>query len=509
MKLRPVLITLLSIAFVSLFMVAQTAVVPVRTPTFLRVVSGAVPPPKPYGAIPSERQLRWQEMEVNAFLHFTVNTFTDKEWGYGDEDPSVFDPTDFKPDNIAAALAAAGVKGVILTCKHHDGFCLWPTKTTDHSIAHSAWRDGKGDVVKDVSDAARRHGLDFGVYLSPWDRSAPSYGTPDYIEMYRSQLRELLTGYGPLFEVWYDGANGGDGYYGGAKEKRSIDRRTYYDWAKTWDIVRKLQPGAVIFSDIGPDVRWVGNEKGFAAETSWETYDPVGVDGGPAAPGYVRESENTAGQRNASQWLPAECDVSIRPGWFWHEAENGKVKTAAELFDLYTKCVGRGGNMLLNVPPDRRGQLHEADIAVLKQFGGLLRAAFRTNLALRAKMEPSNVRGESPNFGASKLVDGDRYTYWATDDAVTTPELVVDFGKDQSFNLIRLRENIKLGQRIEAVALDTWVKSKWEQFATATSIGACRIIRLDQPVTTRKLRLRVTKSPVSIALSELGIYNME
>ncbi len=510
MTLRSALINVLSLALVSLFVVvAQPPVAPARTRAFAKVVTGAVTPPKPYGAIPSERQLRWQEMEINAFLHFTVDTFTDKEWGYGDEDPSVFNPTDFKPDHIAAALAAAGVKGVILTCKHHDGFCLWPTKTTEHSIAHSAWHDGKGDVVRDISDAARRHGLDFGVYLSPWDRSAPSYGTPEYIEMYRNQLRELLTGYGPLFEVWYDGANGGDGYYGGAREKRSIDRRTYYDWAKTWDIVRKLQPGAVIFSDIGPDVRWVGNENGFAAETSWETYDPVGVDGGPAAPGYVRESENTTGQRNASQWLPAECDVSIRPGWFWHEAENGKVKTAAELFDLYTKCVGRGGNMLLNIPPDRRGQLHEADIAVLKQFGGLLHAAFRTNLALRAKMEPSNVRGESPNFGPSKLVDGDRYTYWATDDAVTTPELVVDFGKDQSFNLIRLREDIKLGQRIEAVALDTWAKGKWEQFANATSIGACRIIRLDQPVTTRKLRLRVTKSPVSIALSELGVYNMQ
>jgi alpha-L-fucosidase len=518
MKLRIVVFAVLPVALVSHWLLqgeapGSTGGHSVRDPSaaapFIKSRGAFVPAPKPYGAIPSERQLRWQEMEVNAFLHFTVNTFTDKEWGYGDEDPSVFNPTAFDPDKIAAALASAGVKGVILTCKHHDGFCLWPTKTTEHSIAQSSWQDGKGDVVKDVSEAVRRRGLDFGVYLSPWDRSAPTYGTPEYIDLYRSQLRELLTGYGPLFEVWYDGANGGDGYYGGAKEKRSIDRRTYYDWPNTWEIVRKLQPGAVIFSDVGPDVRWVGNEKGFAAETSWETYNPVGVDGGPAAPGYVRETENTTGQRNATQWLPAECDVSIRPGWFWHEAENTKVKTAPELFDLYTKCVGRGGNMLLNVPPDRRGQLHEADIAVLKQFGGLLRAAFRTNLALRAKLEPSNVRGDSPTFGATRLVDGDRYSYWATDDNITTPELVVDFGKDQTFNLIRLREDIKLGQRIEGVALDTWVKGKWEEFATATSIGACRIIRLNQSVTSRKVRLRITKSPVSIALSELGIYEME
>ena len=282
----------------------------------------AADPPKPYGAVPSARQLRWHAMETNAFLHFTVNTFTDKEWGYGDEDPNVFNPVKFDADAMVAALAGAGMRGVILTAKHHDGFCLWPTATTDHSVRASSWRGGKGDVVREIAEAARRRNLRFGVYLSPWDRNNPAYGTPKYIEIYRAQLTELLTHYGPIFEVWHDGANGGDGYYGGAREKRTIDKRTYYDWPRTWELIRKLQPDAVIFSDVGPDVRWVGNERGIAGDPCWATYDPVSADGGPASPGDVREKDSPAGTRHGSHWLPAECDVSIRPGWFWHEREN-------------------------------------------------------------------------------------------------------------------------------------------------------------------------------------------
>src|SRR5579872_4600777 len=241
--------------------------------------------PSPYGALPSTRQLRWHELELYAFLHFTVNTFTDKEWGYGDEDPAIFDPKEFDADTIVSALKAGGMRQVILTCKHHDGFCLWPTKTTEHHVL------GR-DIVKDLSEAAGRQGLKFGVYLSPWDRNNASYGTPAYIDIYRRQLTELLTEYGPIFEVWHDGANGGDGYYGGAREKRTIDKRTYYDWPNTWALIRKLQPGAVIFSDVGPDVRWVGNERGIAGDPCWATYDPVGADGGAASPGDVREKES-------------------------------------------------------------------------------------------------------------------------------------------------------------------------------------------------------------------------
>src|ERR1022692_194159 len=339
-----------------------------------------VAPPSPYGAIPSPRQVAWHELETTAFLHFSVNTFTDKEWGYGDEDPNVFNPTKFDADAIISALADAGMRGVILTCKHHDGFCLWPTATTDHCVRASAWRSGRGDVVRDIANAARKRGVGFGVYLSPWDRNNAAYGRPEYVEIYRRQLTELLTDYGPIFEVWHDGANGGDGFYGGAREKRTIDRNTYYDWPGTWALVRKLQPDAVIFSDIGPDVRWVGNERGIAGDPCWATYDPVGANGGPASPGDVRERESPTGHRQGAHWLPAECDVSIRPGWFWHQNENSRVKTPAQLIDLYYKSAGRGANLLLNVPPNRDGLLQAEDIAALRAFGRSEEHTFAKNL---------------------------------------------------------------------------------------------------------------------------------
>ncbi len=467
----------------------------------------AVPPPSPYGALPSARQLLWHEMEFYGFLHFTVNTFTDKEWGYGDEDPSLFNPTQFDADRIVETLAASGMKGVILTCKHHDGFCLWPTKTTEHCIRNSKWMGGKGDVVRDLSTAAQRHGMKFGVYLSPWDRNNAQYSKAEYIDTYRQQLRELLTGYGPIYEVWHDGANGGDGFYGGAREKRQIDRRNYYGWPKTWDMVRSLQPNAVIFSDVGPDIRWVGNEKGFANETCWATFDPVGTDGGSAAPGDVREKESPTGTRNGKQWLPPECDVSIRPGWFWHERENDKVKTPEALMDLYFKSVGRGGSFLLNVPPDRRGLIHEADAKSLRAFGEMLRSGFASNLATGGSVKASNVRGKNSAFAGANLLDGKRSTYWATDDSITQPDIVVELQRPASFNVIRLREAIQLGQRVEAVALDSWQDGSWREFAQATSIGSCRLVRVEKPLTTTRVRLRIMKSPVALALSELALFH--
>ena len=458
--------------------------------------------PSPYGALPSARQLLWHEMQANAFLHFTVNTFTDREWGYGDEDPSVFNPTAFDADAIIGALKAGGMRGVILTCKHHDGFCLWPTRTTGHGVRSSTWRGGKGDVVKDLSEAARRQGLKFGVYLSPWDRNHPAYGTPAYLDVYRAQLRELLTEYGPIFEVWHDGANGGDGYYGGAREKRTIDKLTYYDWPHTWDLVRALQPDAVIFSDVGPDIRWVGNERGYANDTCWETYDPVGADGGPAAPGNVRERESPTGTRNGSRWLPPECDVSIRPGWFWHELENARVKQPGQLMDLYYRSVGRGGNLLLNVPPDRRGLLHENDVASLRGFGESVRSTFQENLAAGAKIQASNARGK--DHGAQNLLERD--SYWTTDDSVRTPQAVISPGREITFNVIRLREHIKLGQRVDACELDCWKGGAWQSFAKATSIGACRLIRLNENVTTNQVRLRVTQAAACPALCDFGLF---
>jgi alpha-L-fucosidase len=445
-------------------------------------------------------------MEIYSFLHFTVNTFTGKEWGYGDEDPSIFNPTEFDADAIIEALKAGGMTAVILTCKHHDGFCLWPTKTTEHCIRNSSWKNGNGDVVRDISEAAHRHGLKFGVYASPWDRNNPNYGKPEYISVYRQQITELLSNYGHIFEMWFDGANGGDGYYGGARETRIIDKSTYYDWPTTWKIVRDLQPDAAIFSDAGPDIRWIGNEKGIAGETCWATYDPIGHNGAPAVPGDVLEDKSMIGTRNGKQWLPAECDVSIRPGWFWHKEENTKVKTPQELMDLYFNSVGRGASLLLNVPPNRLGLVSPEDIESLKGFHQRMQNTFETNLAAGAKLHASNVRGNLSAYRPQNLLDQNLQSYWATDETVTTPELVIDLTRPTTFNTIRLREAIQLGQRIGAFTLDTWKRGAWMRFAQATSIGACRAILLDKPIEATRLRLRITDSEACVALAEMGVY---
>ncbi|HLV79284.1 MAG TPA: alpha-L-fucosidase, partial [Chthonomonadaceae bacterium] len=389
---------------------------------------------------------------------------------------------------------------------HHDGFCLWPTKTTDHSIAHSAWKGGHGDIVGEIARACRRHGLLFGVYLSPWDRNNAQYGRPEYVAIYRKQLQELLTDYGPIFEVWHDGANGGSGYYGGARESRTIDPTTYYGWPQTWEMVRKLQPDACIFSDVGPDLRWVGNEDGHAGETCWATFDPVGRNGAAPAPGATESDYALEGQRHASRWLPAECDVSIRPGWFWHESENARVKSPEELMDLYYRSVGRGASLLLNVPPDRHGLLDAPDVASLKAFGDILRKTFAVNLARGAKVTASNVRGHDARFRAENLLSDSGDSYWATDDGVTTPDVELDLPVETTFDVIRLREAIALGQRVDAFAVDAWLEGAWKAVGSATSVGSCRLIHLDHPVTTRKVRLRITRSPVCIALYGFGLF---
>lgn len=431
----------------------------VSTATF--AMSGGFARAAMTGARPSKRQLRWQSLELTAFLHFNMNTFTDREWGLGDEDPNLFRPAALDANGIAADLAGSGFRGMILTCKHHDGFCLWPTKTTEHSVSHSAWRGGKSDVVREFSEAAKKNGLLFGVYLSPWDRNNAVYGKPEYIPLYRRQLTELLTNYGPIFEVWFDGANGGDGYYGGAKEKRVIDKRTYYDWPGTWDLVRKLQPEAAIFSDVGPDIRWVGNEKGIAGDPCWATYDPVGENGGPAAPGDVRASDSATGTENGSHWMPAECDVSIRPGWFWHASENAKVKTPSKLMDLYFHSVGRGAGLLLNVPPNREGRLSKEDVEALRGFQRLRSAMFRQNLLQRTQ-------------GVTAVQEA------------CCPMIGFNLNNPTTFRVIRLREDLTDGQQIRSVKI-----LAPEEIATATSVGNCRLIRLEKPVTTSRLGLEI------------------
>ena len=439
-------------------------------------------------------------MEFYGFVHFTVNTFTDREWGQGDESESVFNPTAFDADQIAAVATEAGMQGLILTAKHHDGFCLWPSQYTEHSVKNSPWRNGKGDVVKALSRACRRHGLKFGVYLSPWDRNNKDYARPEYITYYRNQLRELLTHYGDIFTVWFDGANGGDGFYGGARETRRIDARTYYDWNNTRRLVRELMPMAVMFSDAGPDVRWVGNENGFAGDPCWATLNSTS-----RYPGGRSEGLNS-GERPGTDWIPAECDVSIRPGWFYHAKEDNRVKSPKQLLEIYYKSVGRGACLNLNIPPDRRGQINEHDIQSLREFRRILNGTFAANLAHPARLTSSNVRGgDSRRFGAKNLLDNNRDTYWATDDSVTTPDLVLEFDKPVSFNVVSLREYLPLGQRIEAFALDQWKDGQWTEFAKGTSIGNHRLIR-GESITTDKVRLRITQAPVCPALSEFGLY---
>lgn len=327
--------------------------------------------PAPWGALPSKRQLRWHRWEQYAFVHFAMNTFTDKEWGYGDEDPRKFDPSDFSPDQIVAAAKAGNLKGLIFTAKHHDGFCLWPTRLTEHCIRNSPYRDGKGDIVGEMAAACRRAGLAFGIYLSPWDRNHAEYGRPGYLDYFRKQIVELCTRYGDLFEFWFDGANGGDGYYGGARESRKIDAPAYYNWPRMIELVHQHQPMACTFDPLGADIRWGGNEDGIAGDPSWPTM--------PNAP-YTQENGNS-GVRGGALWWPAETNTSIRPGWFYHADEDGKVRSPENLVRYFDTSVARGTNMNLNLPPDRRGRIPDHDVAVLKSFGDAIRASFAIDLA--------------------------------------------------------------------------------------------------------------------------------
>ncbi|MBJ6121879.1 alpha-L-fucosidase [Sphingomonas mollis] len=450
--------------------------------------------PKPWGATPSKRQLVWHRRERYAFIHFSINTFTGREWGYGDESPDLFNPTDFDPDQIVAAAKAGGMTGIVLTAKHHDGFCLWPTKLTEHCIRNAPYKGGKGDIVGEIERAARRAGLAFGLYLSPWDRNHPEYGRQGYIDYFRAQIVELCTRYGELFEFWFDGANGGDGYYGGARETRKIDAPAYYKWPELIALVHKHQPMACTFDPLGADIRWVGNEDGVAGDPCWPTM--------PNHP-YV-QSEGNSGVRGAPLWWPAETNTSIRPGWFYHADEDAKVKSPARLIRFFDESVARGTNMHLNLPPDRRGRIADHDVAVLKSFGDAIRASFATDLAQGAVASASHVRG--PAFAASKVLDNDRETYWSAPDGVTTPTLTLDLPPNRSFDLIRLREYLALGVRVTRFAVEAEIGGRWQRLATHDCIGAQRIIRLPAPVTARRVRLVILEAPACPAISEVSLF---
>jgi alpha-L-fucosidase len=460
-----------------------------------------VAPPQPFGPTPTQSQLDWHNMEMNAFVHFTLNTFTGKEWGYGDESPSLFNPSSFDADSWVDAFKRAGFRGVILTCKHHDGFCLWPTAYSEHSVKNSPFKDGEGDVVKAVADACKRNGLKFGIYLSPWDRNRADYGTAAYVDYYRNQLKELFRNYGPVFEMWFDGANGGDGYYGGANEKRRIDGSTYYDWPTTLNIVREIEPNVIFFSDAGPGVRWVGNERGVAGETNWCTITPDTIFAGKAG---IEKLLNT-GHENGTAWIPAEVDVSIRPGWFYHAHEDSLVKTAEKLFEIYLTSVGRGSTLLLNIPPDQRGLIHEKDLQSLQGFKQLLDQEFATNLAKNAKVASSSHRGNDEAFAASNAIDDDRDTYWTTDDGMISASIEIDLLGPKTIKYIELMEYIKLGQRVKSFVIDVLKDNNWSTVVKGTTIGYKRILKLD-PTETNKIRITIADAKACPLISSIKIY---
>ncbi len=442
----------------------------------------------PLSVVPTTEQVAYQQQELIGFIHFTVNTFTNKEWGDGTESPAIFNPTQLDTRQWVQVAKDAGMKTLILTAKHHDGFCLWPSRYTDHTVASSPWRNGKGDVVKELSEACRQAGIKLGIYLSPWDRHEPKYGTEEYNQFYLNQLRELLTNYGKIAEVWMDGAKGED-----AKDME-------YDFEAYCRLVRALQPQALMFSDAGPDIRWIGNEHGFAGETNWSTIDNANIEIGKADPAYL----NT-GDPDGNQWIPGECDVSIRPGWFYHPSEDEQVKTPQQLLDIYYKSVGRNGTLLLNLPPDRRGLIHENDVAALKAFRSILDESFASNLASGKKASANHYRAKNPKFAPENMLDNDNKTYWAAGEGKETAMLDIDLGSKTTFDRIMLQEPVKFGQRVASFTVDAWQDGHWKTIAQGTTIGYKRLLRIPT-VETNKVRVQITQSKGVPALSGFGLF---
>jgi len=431
---------------------------------------------EPFGPVPSEDQLRWQDMEMYAFIHYSLNTYTDQEWGFGDEDPALFNPSDLDCRQWARVCKQAGMKGIIFTAKHHCGFCMWPSAYTEYSVKNAPWKDGKGDVVRELADACREEGLKFAVYLSPWDRNHAEYGRPEYVTYFRNQLRELLTDYGDIFEVWFDGANGGDGWYGGANETRRIDGKTYYGWAETFRMIRELQPNAVIWNDGGDrgDLRWVGTEAGNVGETNWSLMPATGDTSYPMLHYGVEDGD---------VWCPGETNTSIRPGWFYHETENAHVKSLSKLMDTYYKSVGRNSTLLLNFPVAPNGRIHPTDSLRGIAFKKMIDEVFRDNLADKARV----VRK----------------------DTVTT----LVFKRPVSFNRFLAEEDIALGQRVKKFSLEALVDGTWQPLTDElaergdglTTIGHRRIICFPT-VTATKLRFTVTDAKARPVIKKIGLY---
>jgi len=457
-----------------------------------------VAPPAPVGPLPSPQQLAWHEMEYYAFVHFNMNTFTDLEWGLGGESPELFNPTELDTRQWARVAKEAGMKAIILTAKHHDGFCLWPSAYTEHSVKNSPWQDVKGDVIRELAAACKEYGLKMGLYLSPWDRNHAEYGSPEYLTYYRNQMKEILTNYGEVFEFWVDGANGGDGYYGGANETRNVDRTTYYDWENTFALAREYQPDIVSFSDGGPEIRWVGNERGFAQKTNWA---PLRRD--EFAPGVAEIEALGTGHIDGTHWVAAECDVSIRPGWYYHESQDDEVKSLSHLLDIYYKSVGRNANLLLNLPVDRRGLVHENDVAALMQLRKTIDETFANNLAANATARASNIRGRE--YKGGNVLDGNTDSYWSTEDEIIQSTITLNFEEEISFNRLLVQEYIALGQRVKAFKVEAMVDGSWQEIANETTIGYKRILRIPE-VTTSQVKLSILDAKASPLISNLELY---
>jgi alpha-L-fucosidase len=462
----------------------------------LLLMACATEPVRPLKVVPNAAQMAWHEMEMNAFVHFSINTFTDKEWGYGDESPSLFAPDSLDPEQWINIFKETGFRSVILTAKHHDGFCLWPSEFTSHSVKNSPV---SVDVVGAVSAACKKNEMNFGIYLSPWDRNHPQYGTPDYISYYRNQLNELFSNYGPVFEMWFDGANGGDGYYGGAREQRKIKGASYYDWPGTIELVRGFNPEIIFFSDAGPGVRWVGNERGVAGETNWNTITPDTLYAGKAG----IEQLLTTGHETGTHWIPAETDVSIRPGWFYHASQDSLVKSPEKLFEIYLSSVGRGSTLLLNIPPDKHGRIHPADEASLRGFKNVVDRTFAVNHAASAKVSGASRGGD---FGVEKVNDDKFKTYWATKDGETSSYIDLKWEKPVIVNYVMIQEPVWLGQRVKSFKIEAEADNTFHEIGSGTTIGYKRIIKLPAPVQTTSIRLSITDSKECVALSSLAVY---
>ena len=451
-----------------------------------------VTPPAPYGALPSDAQVEWQKMEYNMFVHFGPNTFTSAEWGDGTESADIFAPEALDCRQWAATAKAAGMKGIIITAKHHDGFCLWPNPVSQHTVAQSSWRDGKGDVLKELSEACKEYGLEFGIYISPWDRNDPHYGSDAYNDVFVKTLEHALGSYGEVFEQWFDGACG-EGPNG---------KKQTYDWPLFYSTVYKMQPDAIIFSNVGPGCRWVGNEYGSAGRTCWGTMN-VGelTPSSPADCDILNE-----GEADGEKWVAAETDVSIRPGWFWRESENEKVKTVQELLKIYYESVGRNSLLLLNVPADKRGLLHEVDSVRLMELRAAIDEIFAVNLAEGGVAEAEDVRGNSGKYAAANILDADYDTYWATDDDVVTASFTVTLPEPRQFNRIQIQEYIPLGQRVAAFSIEALGEDgQWKTIANETTIGYKRIVHTPVTVATA-VRVNIEESLACPVINGFALY---